>query len=308
MGINSSSDISDLYFEDENLSYYYGFKSTKSEDDFNIVNENKNDIDDDAIGQIVTNKEKKIKIPVFFEWDQGGNSVYVTGNFCNWQQFFLMKKEKNGTFYLNLNLPKGIYQYKYKVDDEWKYNDKYPTCNENGFVNNYIDTTNSEYISKNIEEGTTTGNSSILENNEISKISKKSKNEFSKISKKSLIKSKNDSFLKHKKIYSNYMPNKDELKENIPELPIQYKSCININLHSNQNKIGDNKYIKIHEKNILSDNISFKKISVIDHEQINHLNLNKKQFNKNNKIIISSISSNYRYKYTTFVYYKPYNK
>lgn len=308
MGINSSSDISDLYFEDENLSYYYGFKSTKSEDDFNIVNENKNYIDDDAIGQIVTNKEKKVKIPVFFEWDKGGNSVYVTGNFCNWQQFFLMKKEKNGTFYLNLNLPKGIYQYKYKVDDEWKYNDKYPTCNENGFVNNYIDTTNSEYISKNIEEGTTTGNSSTLENNEISKISKKSKNEFSKISKKSLVKSKNDSFLKHKKIYSNYMPNKDELKENIPELPIQYKSCININLHSNQNKIGDNKYIKIHEKNILSDNISFKKISVIDHEQINHLNLNKKQFNKNNKIIISSISSNYRYKYTTFVYYKPYNK
>ncbi len=33
------------------------------------------------------------KVPVAFEWDKGGTSVYVTGNFCNWDQFFLMKKK-----------------------------------------------------------------------------------------------------------------------------------------------------------------------------------------------------------------------
>lgn len=57
------------------------------------------------------------------------------------------------------------------------------------------------------------------------------------------------SYLKQK-IYSNYISNKDELKEKIPELPIQYKSCININLFSNQNNIGNNKFIQIKEQNI----------------------------------------------------------
>ena len=315
MGNDSSSDNNNFIFEDDNLSDYYGFKSSKSKDDCSMINENAIGEDDEGISQqmeINTYKEKIIKIPVFFEWDQGGNNVYMTGNFCKWNQYFLMKKDKNGIFNLTLNLPKGIYQYKYKVDGEWKYNDKYPTCNENGIINNYIDITNSENMAKNIEERTTTGNSSNLENNEICKINKQSKNEFSKISKKSLTKSKNYSYLKHKKIYSNYIPDKDELKQKIPELPFQYKSCININLHSNQNKIGNNIYIKIQEKNILSDNFSFKKIDNIHHEQINHLSLITKQFEKKNNSnssgnIITSIIAKYRYKYTTFVYFKSNN-
>ena len=315
MGNDGSSDKNNFIVEDDNLSYFYGFKSSKSEDDCSIIDENKINANNEEISQqleINANKEKTIKIQVFFEWDQGGNNVYVTGNFCKWNQYFLMKKEKNGIFNLTLNLPKGIYQYKYKVDGEWKYNNKYPTCNENGIINNYIDITNAENMTKNIEERTTTGNSSNLENNEISKINKQSKNEFSKISKKSLAKSKNCSYIKHINIYSNYMPDKDELKQKIPELPFQYKSCMNINLLSNQNKIGNNKYIKIREKNILSDNFSFKKIDNIHHEQINHLNLKTKQFEKKRNSnsggnIITSIITKYRYKYTTFVYFKSNN-
>ena len=305
MGINSSDENSHFIYDDDNFSYYYGFKSKNSEDDFYTKEENKNYLEDDIITQRdesnINNTEKKIMIPVTFEWDKGGNNVYLTGSFCNWKQFFLMKKEKNGKYILNLNLPKGIYQYKFKIDEEWKYNDKYPIYKENGIINNILDITNSENTIKNLEDKTTTaGISSNTENNE-----------FSKISKKSLAKSKNSSYLKQK-IYSNYIPNRDELKENIPELPIQYKSCININLYSNQNKIGNKKFIFIREKNILSDNISFKNIGIIYHDQVNHLNLNNKQFNKqfisnNNKYknIITSVSSRYRDKYTTFVYYKP---
>ena len=120
-------------------------------------------------------------------------------------------------------------------------------------------------------------------------------------------KSKNYSYLRQR-IYSNYIPNKDELKNKIPKLPIQYKSCININLSSKQNSIGNNKFIKIHEKNILSDNISFKNIQNVNHELIDHLNINNNQFKKNNRIHecnIYSVSSRYRQKFTTFVYYKP---
>ena len=300
MGINSSDENSHFIYDDDNFSYYYGFKSKNSEDDFDTKEENKNYLEDETIVQkdeLNTNTELKIMIPVTFEWDKGGNNVYLTGSFCNWKQFFLMKKEKNGKFILNLNLPKGIYQYKFKIDEEWKFNDKYPTFKENGIINNILDLSNSENTTKNIEDRTTTaGISSNTENND-----------FSKISKKSLAKSKNSSYLKQK-IYSNYIPNRDELKEKIPELPIQYKSCININLYSNQNKIGNKKFIFIREKNILSDNISFKNIGIIYHDQVNHLNLNNKQFISNNyqyKNIITSVSSRYRDKYTTFVYYKP---
>ena len=302
MGINSSDENSHFIYDDDNFSYYYGFKSKNSEDDFYTKEENKNYLEDETITQkdeSNTNAEKKIMIPVTFEWDKGGNNVYLTGSFCNWKQFFLMKKEGDGKFILNLNLPKGTYQYKFKIDEEWKYNDKYPIYKENGIINNILDITNSENTIKNLEDKTTTaGISSNTENNE-----------FSKISKKSLAKSKNTSYLKQK-IYSNYIPNRDELKENIPELPIQYKSCININLYSNQNKIGNKKFIFIKEKNILSDNIAFKNIGIIYHDQVNHLNLNNKQFISNNnkyknKNIITSVSSRFRDKYTTFVYYKP---
>ena len=296
MGINSLDENSNFIYDDDNFSYYYGFKSKNSEDDFSAKDENKNYLEDETVAQkdeSNINTEKKIMIPVTFEWDKGGNNVYLTGSFCNWKQFFLMKKEKNGKFILNLNLPKGVYQYKFKIDEEWKFNDKYPTFKENGIINNYLDI--SENTTKNIEDRTTTAG-----------ISSNTDNEFSKISKKSLAKSKNSSYLKQK-IYSNYIPNKDELKENIPELPIQYKSCININLYSNQNKIGNNKFIRVREKNILSDNISFKNIGIIYHDQVNHLNLNNKQFTNNNKYknSITSVTSRYRDKYTTFVYYKP---
>ena len=296
MGINSLDENSNFIYDDNNFSFYYGFKSKNSEDDFSAKDENKNYLEDETVAQkdeSNINTEKKIMIPVTFEWDKGGNNVYLTGSFCNWKQFFLMKKEKNGKFILNLNLPKGVYQYKFKIDEEWKFNDKYPTFKENGIINNYLDI--SENTTKNIEDRTTTAG-----------ISSNTDNEFSKISKKSLAKSKNSSYLKQK-IYSNYIPNKDELKENIPELPIQYKSCININLYSNQNKIGNNKFIRVREKNILSDNISFKNIGIIYHDQVNHLNLNNKQFTNNNKYknSITSVTSRYRDKYTTFVYYKP---
>ena len=175
MGLDSSSGNSNFTFGDDNLSIYYGFQSSKSEDD-SIRKENNNKLEEETIGQKgETNiiPEKKIRIPVTIEWDKGGNNVYVTGNFCNWNQFFLMKKDKKGKFNLKLNLPKGIYQYKFKVDEEWEYNDKFPTCNENGIINNYIDTNNLWNEPKIIEERTNTGNSTIItDNNEFSKFQK----------------------------------------------------------------------------------------------------------------------------------------
>ena len=80
-----------------------------------------------------------------------------------------MKKEENGKFILNINLPKGKYQYKFKVDGIWKYNDRFPTINENGIINNIIDTTNWQITSENIEGKDTRASSSNALNNENNK-------------------------------------------------------------------------------------------------------------------------------------------
>ena len=84
------------------------------------------------------------KVPTMFEWSFKGNSVYLTGSFCNWQEFFLMKKDENGIFRLILDLNRGFHQYKFKIDNEWKYNKNFPIYNDNGYINNYIDTSDWE--------------------------------------------------------------------------------------------------------------------------------------------------------------------
>ena len=295
---NTSSDSSDGYlFEDENLSDYFGIKSNSSEDYENIDEFSKFNFDTEKTEEIKEESnitsEKINKIPTTFEWDYGGNNVYVSGSFCNWNQFFLMKKNEKGSFFLTIELPKGYHQYKFKVDDEWKYNQKFPTTYDNsGNINNYLNTTNWEITVKNTEEGTTVNSSIITDNN------------MSKISKKFFGKNRNSFILKMNK-YSEYIPKKEELSEKIPELPGHYKNMMNINILTNQSNIGNEQFLKIRENNILSDNFSFKDIINIHQEKINHLKTNSINNNHMNdkKNIIYSVSSRFRLKYTTFVYY-----
>ena len=94
-----------------------------------------NIFDFDIFGKIKSNNSIKIKntsekenyntentkeiFRAIFEWEGNDSNVYLTGSFCNWLQFFEMRKieEKNGNqgniskFFLLLYLPKGIYQY-----------------------------------------------------------------------------------------------------------------------------------------------------------------------------------------------------
>ena len=91
---------------------------------------------------------------VIFEWDGEGQCAYLTGSFCDWEKFFEMKKSlsENNKFFLTLFLPKGIYQYKFKIDNKWKYNSNFPTCqDDNGNINNILDLSNDNIYNK-IEE------------------------------------------------------------------------------------------------------------------------------------------------------------
>ena len=87
-------------------------------------------------------KMKKIEeIETNFEWEGSGKLVYVTGSFCDWKKFYIMTKNDKGIFSLTLSLPRGFHQYKFKVDDNWTYSKIQPKYEDNGNVNNFIDTT-----------------------------------------------------------------------------------------------------------------------------------------------------------------------
>ena len=221
MGTNSLTNDQNSFFllDDDSLSLYYGLMTNKSETEED--EQNLDNIKNIFLEEKTENKRPKsnisgddtLKVPVTFEWDGGGNNVYVTGNFCNWKQFFLMKKEDNGKFILNLTLPKGKHQYKFKVDGIWKFNDKFPTINENGNINNIIDTSNWEITSENME-GKATRNTSNNENIENSN------------PKKGLSKCKTNCYLKHK-VYSTYIPKKNEFQK-VVQTNFKSKSCFSI--------------------------------------------------------------------------------
>ena len=83
--------------------------------------------------------DKKYRLySILFQWEGEAEKVYLTGSFCNWINFYEMEKIKN-KFYFTLFLPKGVYQYKFKVDSDWKCNNNFPTCSDpDGNINNYI--------------------------------------------------------------------------------------------------------------------------------------------------------------------------
>ena len=311
MGSENSSETSknfpnnSLFSNEEDMSDYKGIKTsdgeeesknsitTKTEEKENASSLNY-ELDNRKTNEKSNITEKSDRVSITFEWDLEGNSVYVTGSFCNWKQFFLMQKNDQGKFLLTLDLAKTIHQYKFKVDEEWKCNPKNPVCeDDDGNINNYIDASNFQKTNiKNQEDGntdfSTTGNMSKL--SQLNSSKGKSENFCSKT---------------YNNNYSCYKPQKNELNKSVPSLPAQYKNEKNIDLNSKQSTLGEQKYFLPKENNVLSDNLSYKNINVFHHEGINHLSSkNKNQSNGNKKTISCCLSSRYRLKFTTFVYYK----
>jgi len=210
-----------------------------------------------------------------FQWDGTEKNVYLTGSFCNWLQFFEMRKfesnennsiQNNNKLYLILFLPKGTYQYKFKINSEWKCNSNFPTCSDkDGNINNVITLPPTK-----IEEGTTDCTTSHIT-----------------------------------------VPKLEEVYNKINSLnEFSYKDYFNYDLFSNQNKLIINNFLQSKEKDILNENYSFKKIFPTPHEYINHFVMNKITFeklNKHNKNEPLKLGCTLRYhnKMTTYVYYKP---
>lgn len=92
--------------------------------------------------ETVASQEKKVSVK--FEYKLKANKVLMTGSFLNWNTFIEMNKNsRTGFFEFNINLPRGIYQFKFTVDGSWTISNCYHTIRDsNDNLNNQIDTTN----------------------------------------------------------------------------------------------------------------------------------------------------------------------
>jgi len=80
-------------------------------------------------------------VPTTFRWTHGGGQVFVTGSFNNWQGKIPVLPAEDGSkdFVLVVDIPPGLHQYKYIVDESWRLDPDMPTVINQGVVNNVID-------------------------------------------------------------------------------------------------------------------------------------------------------------------------
>jgi len=210
--------------------------------------------------------QEEIKIPTLFEWKEGGKNVLITGSFCNWaHQFAMNKNVNNNNFELLLYLPKGIFQFKFIVDGNWNCSNYYQIVfDENNNANNQID--NSKMMNDKINKNKKNNSNFSFNNNKI----------------KTRSSSKNISNIDYnKKNYGNYFPNSFNSK--IPIVPSIFNHKMNLNFNTNQNYLGDNKFLNVNDKKNLYSN-DYKNITIPKHIFINHLFMNcNNNINKLNK-------------------------
>ncbi|KAK5465416.1 galactose metabolism-related protein [Exophiala xenobiotica] len=80
-------------------------------------------------------------LPTVIEWNHGGQRVYVTGTFANWERKYRLHPRKNapGMFTI-INLPSGTHHLKFVVDGEMVTSPDLPTAVDfNNFLVNYIE-------------------------------------------------------------------------------------------------------------------------------------------------------------------------
>ena len=141
-----SNDFLSNFFN--NSQSYQGIRSEIS----SKSNESSSKVESQSDDARSTNMEEKEgtptilnKIPIIFLWKEGGNTVYLTGSFSNWKQFFIMTKSNKNDheFSIMLELPVGQYQFKFVVDSVWRTSNEYQKINDGlNNYNNYIENTN----------------------------------------------------------------------------------------------------------------------------------------------------------------------
>ena len=292
----------------ENESSYGGIYSNDNDDqsltDYSEINSNKKK----------PKKKKNDTKPVTFEWEEEEkDTVYLTGSFCNWKQFFIMPK-KNNIYSYTIQLPKAKHLFKFRINDIFYINKKYPIIKEDGNNINYIDATDALNApsKKNISKKQSGSLGNITESEKDEKNSENSDSSSNSYSddleedeeENIIFKKRRKRIKKMKKIkYSQIYPKKINLNNYAPDVPYSYNYMYNIDVISKQRLIGKRKYYEPKENNLLGDNCSYKKIGVLPAVEINHIHSNETIIS-GERVLCSSFMR-YRNKFITFLYYKP---
>ena len=280
--------------------------NTENIKEIDLMQDNNNEIENN-------NGNNTNEIRTEFYWDEGGNNIYITGSFCNWEKFLMMEKNEKGIYTIALMLPPGFYQYKFKVDDNWAYSKKQPKFEDNnGNVNNFIDTTHYENLNQNKNEEK---KETKVKSNKSNKDQKKIKEEKQKKEKR---KSSNSSIgIINNSNYSTYIPLKGELSTKPLSLPGLYKTHYILNEKKNK-KIKERKFSQIeyvdHTNNSIrssTHDLSSSKYFVnndpyVGFQNLYHIHSNHLHSKENvdSKNAVTSIIRRYRAKFSTFIYYK----
>ena len=305
--------------------------------------------EEDIKNKINIEKNLQKEVETKFEWDEGGELVYLTGSFCEWKDFYKMTKDDEGIYRISLLLPIGFHQYKFKVDENWEYSKKQPKFEDNGNVNNFIDTTdynNEKDKSLENKNNEKSGENIKKEKKAKSKSKSKSKRKNESKPKKKLKKRKKKrrlssiqtiNFLNSQNNYISYYPLKAELNKKPLSLPGLYKALFILKEDFNNKKerqfshienyyknnksnrsssassrsdssssvTGESSDVSSHSKlSVFGEIIPYVKFQNLYHIHSNHLHSKIIKYDDNT---ITSMTLRYRYKVSTFIYYKPYN-
>lgn len=99
-------------------------------------------MDTSAVSTVVTDGGHDDRIPVVFTWTHGGQNVQLAASFNGWREQIPMVRSGN-EFAVVQDLPRGVHQYKFIVDEHWRFAPDQPkTQDSQGNMNNVIDITN----------------------------------------------------------------------------------------------------------------------------------------------------------------------
>ena len=251
-------------FEESNLRDIDNSDSEKVQNE----NENNNFENEESNSSLSDNsiENNNNEIEYIFKWEEKCNTAKIIGSFNNWKNKLEMEKDpKDNLYKYKIKLKKNKYEYKFIIDNNWKYSTHQPTINDGkGNINNFLDLTNINI-----------------------------KNSFKKKPNKKKPKKKLD-------IYNIKFPNKEELNTEAPIAQELFLKSFYINDATNQNIIGEKQYLKYFNKESFTEEKSYRNIFFSPHVNLNHT---LKFCEKNKNILQVGSSYRFRNKNCTIVYY-----
>jgi len=218
-----------------------------------------------------------------FIWNEGGTSVKLVGSFNKWKEQIMMDIDPvDKIFKLKLKLKRDKYEYKFIVDNVWKYSKQQGIkTDERGNKNNYIDLTNYKLSKNSVNK---------------SKIKKKKK-KVKKIKKEEEEKKEKDD------IFSVILPQREELNTEAPATQELYLKSFYINNPTNQKNVGEPEYFKFINRESYTEEKSYRNLLYSPHVNLNHT----LTFCEEKQILQVGMTYRFRNKDCTMVYYSRLN-